>query len=67
MPILDGLEFLDQIEKSNFYSLNRLSIYTVSSSTNESDILKGSQYESVKSFLHKPLSSEDLNAIIVID
>jgi len=67
MPILDGWGFLEQIKEHNFYNLHQLSIYIVSSSTNESDILKGSQYEFVKSFLHKPLSSEDLNAIISVN
>jgi len=67
MPILDGWGFLEQLKEHNSYNLHQLSIYIVSSSTNESDILKGSQYEFVKSFLHKPLSSEDLNAIINVN
>jgi CheY-like chemotaxis protein len=67
MPVLDGWGFLDQIEKSNFYNLDQLSIYIVSSSIDESDILKANQYGFVKSFLHKPLSREDLSTIIDID
>ncbi len=66
MPILDGWGFLDQIEKSNFYNLHQLSIHIVSSSTDESDILKANQYKFVSKFFHKPLSREDLNAIIGI-
>jgi CheY-like chemotaxis protein len=67
MPVLDGWGFLDQIEKSNFYNLDQLSIYIVSSSIDESDILKANQYEFVKSFLQKPLSREDLSTIISAD
>jgi CheY-like chemotaxis protein len=67
MPILDGWGFLEQIEKSNFYNLPQLSIYIVSSSIDESDISKASEYGFVKGFLHKPLSSEDLNAIISVN
>jgi len=67
MPILDGWEFLDQIEKSNFYNLHQLSVYIVSSSIDESDISKASQYGFVKSFLHKPISREHLNTILGVD
>jgi CheY-like chemotaxis protein len=66
MPILDGWGFLEQIEKSDFYNLHQLSIYIVSSSIDESDISKASQYGFVKNFLHKPLSREDLNTVIGI-
>jgi CheY-like chemotaxis protein len=64
MPILDGWGFLDQIEKSNFYNIHRLLIYIVSSSTDESDILKAKQYEFVTGILHKPITREDMNTII---
>jgi CheY-like chemotaxis protein len=67
MPILDGWGFLEKIKKCNFYNLHQLSIYIISSSIDESDILKASQYDFVKSFLHKPLSSEDLDAIISVN
>lgn len=67
MPVLDGWGFLEQIEKSNFYNLDQLIIYVVSSSTDESDILKATKYGFVKSFLHKPLSREDLEAITGTD
>jgi CheY-like chemotaxis protein len=66
MPILDGWGFLDQIQKSNFYNLHQLSIHIVSSSIDESDISKVSEYGFVKSFLHKPLSREDLNKVLSI-
>jgi CheY-like chemotaxis protein len=67
MPILDGWGFLDQIEKSNFYNLHQLSIHIVSSSIDESDISKASEYGFVKSFLHKPLSREDLSKVLGMD
>jgi CheY-like chemotaxis protein len=64
MPILDGWGFLDQIEKSNFYNIHPLLIYIVSSSTDESDILKAKQYGFVKGILHKPITREDIKTII---
>jgi DNA-binding NarL/FixJ family response regulator len=59
------LELLEQIEKSDFYNIHHLFIYIVSSSTDESDILKAQQYGFVKGFLHKPITSEDINRIII--
>jgi CheY-like chemotaxis protein len=67
MPILDGWGFLDQMEKSNFYNIQNLVIYIVSSSTDESDILKAKQYECVSGFFHKPLSTAELNSIISME
>lgn len=67
MPVLDGWEFLEQIEKANFYNLPQLFIYMVSSSTDEIDIVKAQRYSFVKRFLHKPLSKEDISAIISLN
>ncbi|MBA2611159.1 MAG: response regulator [Bacteroidetes bacterium] len=64
MPILDGWGFLDEIEKCHFYDLDELVIYLVSSSTDESDILKSKRYKFVKGFFHKPLTNEDIKTII---
>jgi CheY-like chemotaxis protein len=65
MPVIDGWSFLEQIEKNDFYNIHHLFIYIVSSSTDESDILKAQQYGFVKGFLHKPITSEDINTIII--
>ena len=64
MPVLDGWGFLEKIEKCNFYNLNPIEIYLVSSSTDKSDIVKSKNYKFLKGFLHKPLSSEVLETII---
>jgi CheY-like chemotaxis protein len=67
MPVLDGWGFLEKIEKCDFYDLQKLVIYIVSSSTDKSDISKSSQYKFVKGFLHKPLSTEDISTIISVE
>tara|TARA_R110002050_G_scaffold288277_1_gene440134 strand:- start:5962 stop:6339 length:378 start_codon:yes stop_codon:yes gene_type:complete len=64
MPVLDGWEFLEQLKQNGFYNLSKLEIYVVSSSTNESDILKAKQFDFIKGFIHKPLSKENILAII---
>ncbi len=67
MPILDGWGFLDKIQKCNFYNLSQLFIYIVSSSTDESDILKAKSYGFVKGFFHKPLKREEIKTLISMD
>ena len=64
MPVLDGWSFLEQIEENNFYNLSQLNIYIVSSSADERDVLKAKRFGFLKGFIQKPLSEEDITAII---
>lgn len=64
MPILNGWGFLDQIVDYNFFTNGAIKIYIVSSSTDESDLLKAQQYNFIGGFMHKPLSKEDIISII---
>ncbi|MES2288079.1 MAG: response regulator [Bacteroidota bacterium] len=61
MPVLDGFQFLDEL--NNFPTLlnRKIKIVILSSSANPSDIKKASQYKQVVKFLHKPLKKEDLH------
>lgn len=61
MPILDGWQFLDEIEKLPFKDLLR--IYIISSSIDVKEIEKAKTYSTVKSFVSKPVTLEWLNAI----
>ncbi|WP_373523597.1 response regulator [Aquiflexum sp.] len=64
MPILNGWGFLKKLEKNNFYGIQDLSIYLVSSSTDHNDKERANQFKFLKKFIHKPLSSEDLNMML---
>lgn len=64
MPILNGWGFLDQIADKKFFNNNAIKIYIVSSSTDESDLIKAQQYDFLGGFLHKPLKKEDIISII---
>jgi CheY-like chemotaxis protein len=64
MPILDGWGFLEEVEKQRFYEIPRLEIYLVTSSTDQSDILKAGKYSFLKGFIHKPLSKENIEKIL---
>jgi CheY-like chemotaxis protein len=64
MPGLNGWDVLDGINQNDFYTLSKLQVYMVSSSTDERDLLKSKQYSFVMGFLYKPLSKEDLISAI---
>lgn len=64
MPILDGWSFLDRLENKDINILKNIQLYIVSSSTDESDKLRASNYGLVKKFFHKPLYNEDIKEIL---
>lgn len=66
MPIMDGWDFLDHLENFKFFNIKNLSLYMISSSTDESDLLKANQYEVIKEFFHKPLSIKNIKSILEI-
>ena len=61
MPVLDGWQFLDQVEKLPFTELLR--IYIISSSIDVKEIENSKTYSTVKSFVSKPLTLEWLNGV----
>lgn len=60
MPVLDGWGFLDRLKYNKYYKTENIAIFIVSSSTDESDIIKAKSYNIVHQFIHKPI---DLNTI----
>ncbi|MES2140740.1 MAG: response regulator [Bacteroidota bacterium] len=60
MPVLDGFQFLDELNNFPTQLNRKIKIVILSSSANPSDIKKASQYKQVVKFLHKPLTKEDL-------
>ncbi len=56
MPVLDGWQFLDEVEQLPFKE--QLCIYVVSSSINAVEIEKVRQYTTVKSFVTKPVTQQ---------
>lgn len=65
MPIWDGWDFLNEIEKLN---LNQYpAIYLSSSSTNPEDIKSVSKYKLLKGFISKPLTIEKLSKELNIE
>ncbi len=64
MPVLDGWQFLEELEKTPFK--DKLNIYVVSSTIDTREIVKCENYESVRNFISKPTNSDDLNKALGI-
>lgn len=60
MPILDGFQFLDELNNFPSPLYRKIKVVILSSSANPSDMKKASQYKQVVKFLHKPFTKEDL-------
>lgn len=64
MPIMNGFEFVEAFEKLPAEVISHYTIYVISSSINENDLQKVHNYKSVKQFLNKPLTSNNLTALL---
>lgn len=62
MPVMDAWHFLESL--SNLPNYKPISVYILSSSIDNADIVKSKQYTDVKGFLAKPLSEEKLNELL---
>jgi len=67
MPVLNGWEFLDSLQKTNLSFLNKIRFYIFTSSTDESDKIKAQSYSLVEKVYHKPLSKQDIREILNSD
>lgn len=61
MPIMNGWEFLEEIEPK--INTENFSVYLLTSSTSEQDIIKSKNYKSIKKFISKPVAKEILQEI----
>lgn len=62
MPIMDGWQFLDAFSKLNISK--EVAIFIVSSSVNQSDLIKAKSYSIVKDYLVKPLKVSSFEKIL---
>jgi CheY-like chemotaxis protein len=62
MPMLDGWQFLEEIETKPFK--DQLTIYMTSSTVDPIDYERAKHYKTVKRFISKPLSIEDIESIL---
>ena len=64
MPVLNGWEFLESLEKINLGPFNKLQLCIVTSSTDDCDNLKAQSYSLINKVYHKPLSKLDIEEIL---
>lgn len=62
MPVIDGWQFLEEIEK--LPNKDKLNIFIMSSSIDANDIEKSKSFETVKDFISKPINNDKLNKLI---
>lgn len=63
MPVFDGWDFLDELNKLNFNGHN-CDVYMLTSSVSPFDIAKSRTYEMVRDFISKPLTEAKLMHLI---
>ena len=64
MPIISGWEFLDEFIKMYSDSLHTTDIYITSSSVDPRDIEKIKEYELIRNYILKPITTNDLKTIL---
>lgn len=62
MPVLDGIQFLEEFTKVP--CKKKIIIYVVSSSVDPEDILRAKSFENVSDYIVKPISVEKLKEIL---
>lgn len=67
MPVMNGFEFVEAFEKLPYHITKNYNIYVISSSINDNDLTKIPQYPSVIQFINKPLTSNNLSALLAKD
>ena len=65
MPLMDGFQFLEEFEKFGSVIKNNCKIVMLTSSINPQDFSRSKKYNSVKHYLNKPLSHENIISLNV--
>ena len=64
MPLMDGFEFLDELDEFDESVKKSIHIFLLSSTLDPSDINRAGSHKYVKTLLSKPLITEELSALI---
>lgn len=65
MPVMDGFEFLNQLQKIKGIDIQKLYVVMLTSSTDPNDIEEAAKYpDIVKGYIKKPLMKEHLTKIL---
>jgi len=64
MPLMNGFQLLDELEKSEAFIQNPIDIYVLSSSCRSIDIETALNKRLCQGFINKPLNQKKLNNLI---
>lgn len=66
MPLMNGFEFIEAFEQNvPFHMRDNYVVNLLSSSINESDLIKAKAYKTVNRFLNKPLTKNSLETMLL--
>lgn len=65
MPIMNGWEFLEEFDKLPIHSEKKIIIYIVSSSVDPRDLERVKDFRQVDNYILKPITPNDLAAVLV--
>lgn len=64
MPVMDGWEFLDDFITIPNNNIEKVHVYVISSSIDANDFIRARNYEIVNNYILKPITPEDLVAVL---
>ena len=64
MPVMNGFQFIEAFEKLPSDITAHYTIYVISSTINENDLEKVRNFASVKQFLKKPITGNNLSILL---
>lgn len=64
MPVVNGWDFLEELETNGLKDPSAVKVYIVTSSTDGEDMRKASKRKFVQKFYHKPLETTDIASIL---
>ncbi len=63
MPVMNGWQFLDSFVNLALHPDKRITVYMVTSSVDNAEILKAASYKEIKNYIIKPISIESLKEV----
>ena len=63
MPVMNGWQFLDSFVNLHIRSEKKITIYMVTSSVDNAEILKAASYKEIKNYIIKPISVDSLKEV----
>lgn len=63
MPVMNGWQFLDSFINLHLPASKQITIYMITSSVDNAEILKAASYKEIRNYIIKPISFENMKEI----